>query len=229
MAHWERFAVYVTPPPGPLAEFTARWLGWDPVAGAVRSHPNLQGLPRPVSALTAAPRRYGFHGTLRAPFRTGDGVDATGVAEAVGALAARLAPVTLPGVQIEALGRFLALRPEGETAPLDELAAAVVEGTDTLRAPLGWAELAKRRAAGLSQRQDALLQRWGYPYTHEEFRFHMTLTGRLAAAELETVRAALAPHLEPLLPRPMPITDLTLLGSDADGRFHQIARFPLGG
>jgi hypothetical protein len=29
------------------------------------------------------------------------------------------------------------------------------------------------------QRQRNYLDRWGYPYVMEEFRFHMTLTGRL--------------------------------------------------
>ena len=32
---------------------------------------------------------------------------------------------------------------------------------------------------GLSPRQDELLKRWGYPYVLEEWRFHLTLTGRM--------------------------------------------------
>ena len=41
-------------------------------------------------------------------------------------------------------------------------------------------ELKKRRGAGLSSRQELMLTTWGYPYVMEEFRFHLTLTGRLS-------------------------------------------------
>ncbi|WP_397422472.1 DUF1045 domain-containing protein, partial [Phenylobacterium sp.] len=33
--------------------------------------------------------------------------------------------------------------------------------------------------AGLSPEQDARMLKWGYPYVYEDFRFHMTLTGRI--------------------------------------------------
>ncbi len=224
---WERYAVYILPKPGPLAEFGAAWLGWDVAAGAACPHPAIAGLPRPVGALTATPRRYGFHGTAKAPFRLADGTTEDELARAVEALAASHAPVRLEGLALARLGRFLALRPEGDGTGLAALAAAAVEGLDRFRAPASWAELAKRRAAGLSRRQEELLQRWGYPYTHDQFHFHITLTGRLAPPELDRVEAALTPVLEPLLPRPFVIDDLALLGSDRDGRFHLIARFPL--
>ena len=74
-----------------------------------------------------------------------------------------------------------------------------------------------------------MLQRWGYPHVMEEFRFHMTLTGSLPAAELAAVEAVLAPRLALLLPAPFAIDALTLLGEDADGRFHQISRAALTG
>ena len=45
------------------------------------------------------------------------------------------------------------------------------------------AELARRRRAGLTPQQDAMLVRWGYPYVFETWFFHMTLTRRLTAAE----------------------------------------------
>jgi 2'-5' RNA ligase len=43
----------------------------------------------------------------------------------------------------------------------------------------------------LTPRQREYLDRWGYPYVMEEFRFHMTLTGRLDAARREPVLAML--------------------------------------
>ena len=39
--------------------------------------------------------------------------------------------------------------------------------------------------SGLTDRQEALLTQWGYPYVMEEFRFHITLTGALDPAHLD--------------------------------------------
>ena len=39
---------------------------------------------------------------------------------------------------------------------------------------------------GITARQDALLQQWGYPFVLEEFRFHMSLTGSLAQVDAPT-------------------------------------------
>lgn len=226
---YHRYAIYVTPPPGPLADFAAAWLGWDPEAGEARAHPVVAGLPRPPAELTAQPRRYGFHATLKPPFRLAEGTDARGLAAAFVAFCAGAAPVAVAGLALAPLDGFLALTPLGGTGPLDALAAAAVARLDPFRAAPEAAELDRRRAAGLSTRQEALLQRWGYPYVMEEFRFHMTLTGPLPGAELDAVRAALAPHLAPLLPAPFRIDALTLLGEDAEGRFHQLARVALTG
>ena len=75
----------------------------------------------------------------------------------------------------------------------------------------------------LTPRQRDLLDRWGYPYVMEEFRFHLTLTDRLPDAEAP-VMAALAAHFAPVLPRPFVIEDLCLFGEDAAGRFHLLHR-----
>jgi len=91
------------------------------------------------------------------------------------------------------------------------------------------AELARRRAAGLTQRQDTLLLRWGYPYVMEEFRFHLTLTGKLDADLAETVQRYLVRTLAPVLPAPFRVEDLCLFGEDDQGRFHLIDRFALSG
>ena len=112
---------------------------------------------------------------------------------------------------------------------LAALAAAAVARFDRFRVPSEPAELARRRAQRLTARQEALLQRWGYPHVMEEFRFHMTLTGALPEADLAAVEAALASVLAPLLPAPFIVDALTLLGADGEGRFHQIARVPLTG
>jgi hypothetical protein len=51
------------------------------------------------------------------------------------------------------------------------------------------AERNRRLAQPLTARQIGHLDRWGYPYVFEDFRFHMTLTARLPAARAtEAVR-----------------------------------------
>ena len=177
-------------------------------------------------------RKYGFHGTVKPPFRLAEGHDAEGLVSAAEKLASRLEPVELDGLQLSRLGSFLALTPRGSKAQLTALAALAsesVQGLDAYRAPAPQSELDRRRKAGLSERQESYLQQWGYPYVMEEFRFHLTLTGKLSRAEAEQTAEALRPVLAPLLPRPFRVDALCLFGEAADGRFHQLARYPLGG
>ncbi|MDZ4069789.1 MAG: DUF1045 domain-containing protein [Tabrizicola sp.] len=216
----KRYAVYYAPRAGGFATRAGEWL-----AGGV----DLPGLPRAAVEITGEPRRYGFHGTIRAPFRPAEGADGVAINEAVAALAAKLAPVVCEGLAVENLHGFLALTPLGCEAALLELGAAVVEGTNGLRAPLTDAEIARRRPDRLSARQRVLLDHWGYPHVMEEFRFHLTLTDRLPDAEAAVVAAVLGAWVAPLLPRPFVIEDLCLFGEDAGGAFHLLHRHALTG
>lgn len=225
----KRFAVYYAPRQGEFAARTAAWLGWNPETGREVAQPDLPGLPCPAAELTRDPRKYGFHGTLRAPFRLGEGISPGDARATVEALAEGLAPVTCDGLRIKDLHGFLALVPQGCDEALRALAAAVVEGTDHLRAPLTQAEIARRKPDRLSPRQRELLHRWGYPHVMEEFQFHLTLTDKLADDQRPPVIAALQEHLSPVLPHPFVIEDLCLFGEDGDGRFHLLHRVPLRG
>lgn len=226
MDQMKRLAVYYAPRPGTFADHAAAWLGWDPVRGLPVPQPDLEEIPFPA-ILTAEARRYGFHGTLRAPFRMAEGIGEAQAHDQVAALAARLAPVECEGLVIANLQGFLAFTPTGCEAALLELAAAVVEGTNGLRAPLTEAEIARRRPECLTPRQRSLLNTWGYPYVMDEFRFHLTLTDRLP--DPGPAMEALAAHFAPVLPRPFRIEDLCLFGEDAAGRFHLLHRYALSG
>lgn len=229
MDDFRRYAIYYAPHDGAFAGAVARWLGWDPVTGAAVAHPRLDGLPAPVETLTAEPRKYGFHGTIKAPFRLVEGIGRSDLEGEVARLAARLSPVVMPGLRLEVLKGFVALLPEGDDADLLYLGAEVVTQLDPLRAALTGAEVAKRRPERLSARQRALLDQWGYPYVMEEFRFHLTLTGNLEEMQAQAVMAVLEPWLAPVLPRPFVIEDLCLFGEDAAGRFHMLSRHALTG
>ncbi|WP_309668107.1 DUF1045 domain-containing protein [Tabrizicola sp.] len=179
--------------------------------------------------ITVAPRKYGFHGTIRAPFRLADGLSEQEVRAAVDALATRLQPARCDGLRLDSIEGFLALTLDGCESEVLALAAAVVEGTDSLRAPLTASDRLKRHPELLSSRQAALFERWGYPYVMEEFQFHMTLTSRLQPVEKEVVAATVRHHFAPVLPRPFVIEDLCLFGEDGEGKFHLLHRAALSG
>jgi len=226
---YTRYAIYYAPEPGPLADFGARWLGWDIETGTGCPHPDIPGLPRPVEEITRTPRKYGFHGTVKPPFRLAEGTDSDGLLAAARTACAARAHVRLEGLRLSRIGRFVALVPEGDTTALSDLAGAMVRDLDPFRAPAGDAELARRRARKLTDRQEKLLTDWGYPYVMEEFRFHLTLTGSLPDTDGDQVVDALAPVLAPMLDGPVTIATLCLVGELPDGRFKTIERLPLSG
>ncbi|ARC89136.1 DUF1045 domain-containing protein [Rhodovulum sp. MB263] len=229
MEGYRRYAIYYAPDEGALGDFGKAWLGWDAEAGATRAQPRLRGLPRPVEDLTATPRKYGFHATVKAPFRLAEGSDIGILHASVVALSGQLRPVLIEGLRLSLLGGFLALTPRGDTRRLIEMAGNVVKALDGFRAAPTAAELARRDPDRLSTRQRKLLEKWGYPYVMEEYRFHMTLTGPLKAAEAEATRVVLGPVLEPLIDRPIRIRSLCLFGEAKDGRFHNLHRYSLSG
>ena len=164
---FQRYAIYYTAPAGPLADFGAAWLGWDIATGQSIKHPHIHGLDEDISSLTQTPRKYGFHGTIKPPFRLAEGTTFEELSSATETLCHDLEALTLEGLELSRLGRFLALTVTGDTKPLADLAAKVVQSLDTFRAMPSDPELAKRRKANLSERQDAYLMQWDYPYVME--------------------------------------------------------------
>lgn len=224
-----RFAIYAVPPQGSkLAAFGASWLGYDAETGQALTPPRIAGLTRERwDELTRRARHYGFHGTFKAPFELADGTSAEELAAAAGAFAAGRAPFDVP-LGLARIGGFLALTPTEEVPALADLANGCVERLDRFRRPETPEQIAQRRA-GLSARQSAHLDRWGYPYVFEEYRFHMTLTDPLAGEESAPLQSALASLLEPLLARPLSIDALCLFRQDDRAApFRLIRRVPLG-
>jgi Protein of unknown function (DUF1045) len=186
-----RYAVYFAPPPDSAAWLLgSQWLGRCAVSGEMREQPLIDGLaPAAFHQLTAAPRRYGWHATLKAPFSLAQGVSETALRVSVGHLAQSLSAFDMPTLQVARPGDFLALTPSGNCANINAVANACVTGLHPFAAALGDTDLQRRRAAGLTARQDALLVRWGYPYVEEEFRFHCSLTGSLSQLSQPQIEA----------------------------------------
>ncbi|WP_071673521.1 DUF1045 domain-containing protein [Nioella nitratireducens] len=227
MTAYRRYGIYAVPH-GAFYAKGAAWLGWDSVAGCKLDHPEVEGLPRPVAEMTGTPRKYGFHGTVKPPFRLADGMTEGALRDAATALFSRLAPVEIPALTVRRLGGFVAVVPVVPSDTLTHLAAETVKGLDAFRSAPSEAELERRRASDLSARQEANLAQWGYPYVMEEFRFHLTLTGRLGD-NAETMAEHLRKEFTPVLPQPYRIADLALMGEDAQGRFHALHRYTLSG
>ena len=225
-----RYALYFAPAAGSrLESFGNRWLGRDAETGAPLEQPWLDGLDGArLRRLTEAPRHYGFHGTLKPPFRLAEGKSEAELQRALGAFASRQEPITLPALRLQEIGDFLALTPRSPVPALSVLADACVTEFDSYRARPEQSELAKRREAGLSLRQEELLARWGYPYVLDEFRFHLSLTGPIDdAAERGRLMSLLMPLLTPVLAEPVPVRELCLFGQpDRATPFRLVRRFP---
>lgn len=202
-----RVALYWTPRPDhALWRAGSQWLGRDAASGQRLRQPEVAGVdPTVFDALTADPRRYGWHATLKPPFRLADGVTLDRVDEATDRLARSWRVTPLPPLRVASLGRFLALRPQGPMDTIHTMAADCVQRLHGLARPPSTEELARRRHPAMTARQNELLQRWGYPWVLEEFRFHCSLTGPLTALdESQTASVkAVAQRLFDGLPAPM--------------------------
>jgi hypothetical protein len=102
-----------------------------------------------------------------------------------------------------------------------------VRDFDRFRAPTTDEDIAKRVARGLNKRQRELLDLYGYPYVMDEFRFHVTLTGRLEEDDRKRARAVLAPLVRAVETEPLRIRSLCLFEQIERGaRFVLAARLP---
>ncbi|MBD0273101.1 MAG: DUF1045 domain-containing protein [Acetobacteraceae bacterium] len=222
-----RLALYWAPDPeDPLQRAGSSWLGRDAQTGATLPQPAVPG--DDLRTITADPRGYGLHATLRAPFRLA--VSWAEALDAASALAARLRPFDLPPLAVRDLEGFLALRESGPCPSLRALADACVEALDHCRAPPDEAELARRGRAKLTARQGANLVRWGYPYVFDDWRFHLTLTRRLSPEEKDAILPAAQAHLREALGVSRKVSSVCLFTQAAPGVPFLIAeRLPFGG
>lgn len=222
-----RVAVYYAPDgDDPLWRAGCRWLGRDPETGEEFS---------PPAAVTQAdlisdPSGYGFHGTLKPPMRLAEGWTYEAFVAAVSELTQGLKPFTMPRLSVQNLDGFLAIR-EAEPSPeLQAIADVAVASLDHCRALPSEAELAKRRKAGLSGAEEAMLMRWGYPYVFQLWRFHLTLSRRLEHSEMARLLPAAEAWFAEALESPRVFDSLTIYTQAERGApFALAARIPMSG
>lgn len=225
-----RYAIYFTlPQTDPLYRLASSWLGHDLYAQAAEPAP-LPGILVSLPGLTTNAGRYGFHATLKAPFRLQSAASEMDLHAAFGEFAALQAPFSISSLALKRIGSFLALVPTAPSSELQNLAAACVSQFDEFRAPMTAAEIERRRPARLSPRQRQYLHRWGYPHVLDEFRFHMTLTDSLPEDRCGEAERCLEAAFKPLLGTPVVVDRLSLLRQPSpDRHFCIIDQQPLRG
>ncbi|MEM9642209.1 MAG: DUF1045 domain-containing protein [Pseudomonadota bacterium] len=228
MNEYTRYAVFYAPAADTaLARLSAAWLGWDAQNAVATAQPRFYGVD--MAQVTATPRKYGFHGTLKPPFRLAQGTTVEGLSNALQAFCAATAPVVLDGLEVRGLGRFLALLPTGDTTGLAALSAELVRTFDRFRAPLNDREVARRRPERLTDRQRTNPDLWGYPFVFEDFRFHLTLSGPRDGADMVTLQRAAQDHFAAAIEGPFLVDALTLFGERPDGMFKVLHRYDMTG
>ncbi len=225
-----RYAIYyVAPPGGDLDHFGATLLGYDAFSGSDVPFPD--GIPQSAPdwrEVTRDPRKYGFHATLKAPLALASGKTEAELLAACESFAGT--PRAIPAIRpvVDSISGFLAVVPGEPSAALMRLAADCVREFDSFRAPLTPEDRARRNPSALTPRQCEYLDRFGYPYVLEDFRFHMTLTGRLDAERRQPVLAMLRDRFSTLDLQTLDIDRIAVCRQDtADSRFRILGQFVL--
>jgi putative phosphonate metabolism protein len=223
-----RYAIYYMPhEQSPLSRFGCSVLGYDAATGADVPYPEDPLFLEPAAlGWTAAPRRYGFHATLKPPFKLAPGCSIEDLTAHLAVFASdqRAFPVDL---KLADLQHFIALVPVATPPALQRLADDCVRDFDRYRAPLSPADRERRHPDRLSPSELENLDRWGYPHVFDDFRFHMTLAGPLETEDRVQLEPVLRTMFEQV-PQTASVDAIALLrqGDDEQDRFVVQARFP---
>ena len=225
-----RYAIYYVPARDSLLDrFGAKLLGYDAWTGETLPFPDFATqTATDWQELTQDPRKYGFHATLKAPMALAPGKTEAGLMAACARFAGKARPIPVIRPIVDSISGFIAVIPAEPVDALQQLAADCVREFDDFRAPLSAEDRARRKPEKLSERQRDYIDRWGYPYVMEEFRFHMTLTGRLDAERRGPILEMLRGRFAALGLKTLAIDRVALLKQDdAKARFHIIGEWAL--
>jgi putative phosphonate metabolism protein len=207
-----RYAIYFSPAKDhPLTEAASRWLGRNAFSGTLYDDHD------DYADMTEEPRRYGFHATLKAPFELAEKYSEAELLSAFEDFAASRSVFEIPRVVVGALGPFYALVPDRIYQPLQDFAAEIVDHFDRFRAPLSETDIARRRPQMLTESQRQNLSLWGYPHVMDDFRFHMTLTGRIDETEQPAMQEVLSARFSDIVDKPLTISCLSLINEETRG------------
>ena len=228
MTAFPRYALYYLAAPGSaLDRFGSQLLGYDAHSGEDLPFP-ADAVPKDWRELTADPRKYGFHTTLKAPLSLAPGKSEAELVAACEAFADKPRPIPLITPVVNSISGFIAVVPAQPSAELERLAADCVREFDSFRAPLTPQDRERRNPSALTVRQREYLDSWGYPYVMEDFRFHMTLTGRLDAGRRAPVLAMLRARFSEIGLKSLAIDRIAVFRQQGpDSRFRVIKHWKL--
>ena len=227
-----RFAIYFVPATShPLWELGNLWLGRDPETSGTFIQPYVSGFsPDEIKAVTAAPRRYGLHATIKPPFRLARGHDEAELRNRLKEFCCTWQSFELPLLEVTTLDDFIALKLTQPNRYINELAGACVVEFDNFRCPPDDAELARRQLETLSDSERDNLARWGYPHVLEDFRFHITLTQPTTPNQRVHLLPWLTDYFASAIAHPCRVDGLALYVEPfPDAALQLVRRFPFNG
>ncbi|MEM8551308.1 MAG: DUF1045 domain-containing protein [Pseudomonadota bacterium] len=207
-----RYAIYLSPTHGSaLEQCAARWLGRSAFGGPV--------VPpeAPAAAIPTTPARYGFHATMRAPFRLAHGATEEALCAHFERFAAEHGEIAVE-LAVARLGPFFALTAP-QDARLPHLHRLTLKAFEPFRAPLSEEERSRRKPHTLNARALELLDAWGYPHVLDNFQFHMTLSGPVAVADQPAVRSAATQFFQDVCASPQRLRFALFVERTAGGPF----------
>lgn len=228
MHRYTRFALSCTPAPdSDLAALGKHWLGWDIDNGTEAAFLKIENLPHPPPELTAETRKFGFQAFLMAPFRLAQGHSPLDLHHTAQAVAARFAPISMPGLRLSSDADGLNLTPLGQPEPLTRYVDTVTRVFDSFRAASPHGSSIDDR--GMTAAQQRSFDQARVAPNSPDFNLRFKISDPLPKTDLVAVSRVLRPIMGPNLPRPFVLGGLSLVGENEFGYFRLIQRYPLTG
>lgn len=222
-----RYALYFSPPAhSELAAFGEFCLGRTAFTGRESTATSTYKDQKLWRTLTSKPAHYGFHATLKAPFELSRESNMEQLIDTARTFASKETSVPLSGLAPRQLSHFLALTVQEQPDTLISLAQRCVEAFDSFRQPLSDADIQHRLKQPLNDRQKILLERFGYPYVAEQFRFHMTLSGEMSVQDNDFVEWAKEAYQRIVTSTPELDRIALFMQADRHSPFIHMADFP---
>ena len=173
------------------------------------------------------PAKYGFHATLKAPFRLKRNVKTKNFYDVISHIAAQHSRFKIKGLKIVYRKKFTFITSRKPNKLLINLENDLVKHLDTFRAELNKTEIKKRIPDSLTFKQNKYLKEWGYPFVFDQFKFHMTLMNQNNNKLSNKQKLELEKLIYKISNNVIEFNEISLLGENKNGHFEEIKRFKL--
>ena len=173
------------------------------------------------------PAKYGFHATLKAPFRLKRNVKTKNFYDVISHIAAQHSRFKIKGLKIVYSKKFTLITSRKPNKLLINLENDLVKHLDTFRAELNKTDIKKRIPDSLTIKQNKYLKEWGYPFVFDQFKFHMTLMNQNNNKLSNKQKLELEKLIYKISNNVIEFNEISLLGENKNGHFEEIKRFKL--